>query len=421
MEIGATVSKKLERGRSRFSKALPVPPQTSQFTMEEGKLPSTSPLPPIPKDKMSALSIPRRPVGCPRSYTLSVDTVSSVYSDSPGFLSRSFSNSSRETKHSLSGADSGIEVTPPIPPKRQLPQTPKNVLGSPNDGFQSSPPRPELWRRRSVKSDRSLSISELKLLKSNGSTTSPPQKPPPERSLPAIPSQLPRSITGRKPVPARPAPRQPSLMGNKLSKSKGKRALDGARKDDAAIQQFPSFNQLPTPDYLKADRQQPFTPRLISPVSPETPPDDELPPVPPKSESRNATTKPLATTTNTPNFLVIHSREPSEALTVNSEPAMRSPQPKKVITARILTPQPSPSPKPDTTSPLALPSASFGISFPHVLSPSTIIPGLPLDIVHLVSHSRCGVTYCRFRDEKCPYSMLLRHPFSLRLLCFFGK
>ena len=361
------------RGRSRFSKALPTPPAS------RAKSPPSlhSPLPPLPKEKMSTtIAILRRPVGggqTNNSKTISIASVSSVYSDSPG-LSRSISDSSNITKDSLSA----VSETPPLPPKdsqRQFgtPKTP-NILGSP---LLNSPPRPEIWRRRSVKSDRSISFPELKLEKSNGSTASPPSRKerPPERSLPAIPNQLPRSIAGRKPVPARPAPAQP--MGNKIAKLKDK--LES--KDEAP---YPSPKQLPTPEYLKTDKQ-PLTPQVLSPVSPETPPEDP-PQVPQKSDSR-------------PNLLTTHSRDTSETLTITSEPVvMRSPQPQKAYVARILTPQPSPppaSPPPPINFP-GLPPAAEG----------TIFPGPALDIVHL----ECYQSHKFMRSSRntmCPVACMI--------------
>ena len=393
------------RGTSRFSKALPTPPERPLLPVQQKRDESPasistslhSPLPPFPVEKMQTASIPRRPVGGPTLHTKtpSRESVSSIYSDSPGF-SRSLSNSSRQTKDSISGVDSEIGLTPPLPPKdeqrKRLPKISSSTLASPISKLHSSPPRPEIWRRRSQKSDKAISFSELKLEKSNGSTASPPQGEPPNRSLPAIPTQLPRSITGRKPVPARPAPKQPDLMGDKLSKlkdnDKDKKGLGESRRLEAMAVQNPSFNRLPTPEYLKTERQESMIPQVLSPVSPETPPNENPPQVPLKSESRATLhVTPLANTTNRPNLLSSHSRDSSETLTITSEPSiMRSPQPKKAFAARILTPQPSPSPQSEETSPLAPPPpASMGVKFPTLPSPAaegTVVPGAPLTSVH---------------------------------------
>jgi hypothetical protein len=397
-----------------------------------------SALPPIPKDsppvlqsKMSAMAILRRPVGgapSEPSKTASVGSFSSsVYSDSPGF-SRSLSNSSNKTKDSQSGIDSESGPTPPLPPKdsqrQQLPETPKSTLASTAEGFQTSPPRPEIWRRRSVKSDRSIVVPELRLNKSNGSTASPPRQLPPERELPAVPSQLPRSLQGRKPVPVRPAPPQPdtSGMGIKLSKLRDKHKRGSSdSSENAQPHTHPTFTptRLPTPEYLKTDKQQPMTPQV---QSPETPPHDLPPVVPQKSESRNTSQNTLvpdgvlADTTNRPNLLSSHSRDTSETLTITSEPqVMRSPQPKKAYAAKILTPQPSPPVDPSVSSPLVLPSPAApsnqntNIKFPKFstpASPGTVLQGPEIGIVHF----ECYQNHKLMRSSKnvlCPTACMI--------------
>lgn len=413
------------RGRSRFSKALPIPPQPPHLSIKGEPSPTTasistslhSPLPPLPTDKMSTMAIPRRPVGGTTIHTKvsSVDSVSSVYSNSPGF-SRSLSNS---TKESFSGVDSESPSTPPLPPKDpqrpQLPKSPKPLQASPISNFQASSPRPELWRRRSLKSDKGISVSELKLSKSNGSTASPPQNQLFERSLPPVPMQLPRSITGRKPVPipVRAAPPQPDSMGSKLSKLKDKEKRgpsDAVRHVAPVQQQQPSSNRLPTPEYLKTDGPQSLLPQVLSPTSPETPPSENAPQVPLKSDSRAAlNVGPMANTTN---LLTTksHSRESSETLTVTSErPIMRSPQPQKTFVARILTPQPSPSTTPDA-SPLELPSPIRpNIKFPtlHSIVPEgTAFPAPPLNIVHF----ECYQSHKSMRSSRnsiCPIACMV--------------
>ncbi|CZR54412.1 uncharacterized protein PAC_04296 [Phialocephala subalpina] len=413
------------RGRSRFSKALPVAPDQSSAENEKSStmMPTQSPLPPLPKDAMvPPKTIPRRPIGgqAPPAKPPSIRSLSSVYSDSPG-LSRTISNgSSRDTKDSLRSGGSSEGDHPPPPPKDKEDQSREartNILDSPIS-LTSSPQRPEIWKRRSVKSERSIVFPDLKLAKSNGSTASPPkrQEQPTERPLP-------RSITGRKPVPARPAPPQPDLMGNRLAKLEGKlenklkkkpSSEDTSKQDEAPPQQYPSFQRLPTPEYLKADVQQPSTPQVLSPISPFTPPEETAPQLPPKAEARanhqhqNPTTKPpTMSDTEIPDLLATHSREPSETLTITSEPqVMRSPQPKKAFAARILTPQPSP----DKASPLTLGSpAAHNTYFPTLQSPAaqgTVFPGPPLDLVHYDCYQ--SHKFMRgSRNQLCPVACMI--------------
>ncbi|KAG4440211.1 hypothetical protein IFR05_004290 [Cadophora sp. M221] len=423
------------RGRSRFSKVLPVPPEEAATASEKSPAVLTSrsfrtDLPPLPSDAVKApMAIPRRPVGGgvggevkneKSTRVASISSVSSVYSDSPG-VSRSLSESSR--KDSLSGVDSEGGPTPPLPPKDkdrqnqnqnsgEKPQTAHKLSSNSISSFDNALQPTEIWRRRSAKSEHSIVFSDLKLQKSNGSTASPPrrQEQPTERP------QLPRSITGRKPVPARPAPRQPEFMGNKISKLRKKGSREDSSNDEgpapAPPQPYDSVQRLPTPEYLKADKQQPITPSILSPVSPFTPPDDKPPLVPRKSESRSLAISHgssdatiVAPTAPTPendpparnDLLAAHSRDGSDSLTITSEAVVvSSPQPRKPLAAsRILTPQPSSG----KTSPLSLPSpASHATYFPTVQSPAahgTIFQGPALDlsvpgIMHDVPETRHG-------------------------------
>jgi hypothetical protein len=401
--------------RSRFSKALPgVPDQsTTEIGVSNTNMAMSvkSALPPRPNDAMiPPKMIPRRPVGAQNKLTKppSIRSLSSVYSDTPG-LSRSLSNSS--TKDSLSAADSEDQLPSP-PPKNKEDRQTTNILDSPSS-FTGSPTQPELWKRRSVRSEKNIQVSELKLTVSNGSTASPPRRQEQTTDRP-----LPRSITGRKPVPARPAPPQPEFMGNKLSKLEGKlenklkkkNSKDTSIQDEAPSQQPPSFKQLPTPEYLKADKQQPTTPELISPLSPYTPPEEAAPQLPPKAEARTKPNpQPTMSDTEPPSLLPLHSRESSDTLTITSEPQiMRSPQPKKAFAARILTPQPSPDK--DKTSPLTLGSpAAHSSYFPTVHSPAapgTVFPGPPLELAHY----DCYQSHRYMRSSKnayCPVGCMI--------------
>jgi hypothetical protein len=121
MEMASTLPETPGRGRSRFSKALPTAPRENSPVSMKSNL-RHSPLPPLPKDAMPPrMSIPRRPVGGSKidhARAPSMASVSSVYSDSHG-LSRSISDSSRNSRDSLSGGDSEIGPTPPLPQKDQ--------------------------------------------------------------------------------------------------------------------------------------------------------------------------------------------------------------------------------------------------------------------------------------------------------------
>ncbi|KAH7418278.1 hypothetical protein BKA64DRAFT_195549 [Cadophora sp. MPI-SDFR-AT-0126] len=385
------------RGRSRFSKVLPVPPGETSARTEKSPAALTSKslrtdLPPLPSDAAAkgSMAIPRRPVGGGAggdvkneklARATSIASVSSVYSDSPG-VSRSLSGSS-STKDSLSGVDS-IEdgPTPPLPDKDrqnsdEKPQTHKissNSISSFDNALQPT----ELWRRRSAKSDRSIVFPDLVLQSSNGSTASPPRRQVQTTDRPR--DHLPRSTTNRrKPVPARPAPPQPDYMGNKVAKLRKKGSREDSRDDECpAPQPYESVQRLPTPEYLKADEQHTVTPSILSPVSPFTPPDDKPPLVPRKSESRSL----AASQGSSDATIVARDIVAPQAPTPENDPPIRL-----VAHTRggsnTLTPQPSSG----KTSPLNLPSpASHAAYFPTVRSPAapgTIFPCPELDLVHL--------------------------------------
>lgn len=371
----------------------------------------------------SAISIPRRPVLPPKSPP-KADSVnsasSSVYSDSPGFA-RSLSNSSRVTKDSLSGVDSEAGSAPPVPPKAsrpQLPQTPEHDQENLVSKFQASPPRgPEIWRRRSVKSDRSLSITELKLVDSNGATVHPPQQPIPQRSLPPVPSQAPRRPPGRKPVPLRPAPPQPDLMGIKASKLKNiaKNVSEESSSDAAPATQLPQtpIPRLGTPVQLQSDQQQSLAPQVLSPLSPNTQPSNPVTPatpaIPIKSESRRDTIAPSfnSSEANKPNFLSLSSREQNESLTIASDPAIkRSPQPRQPFATRILTPRSLPSSASDhASSPLPFPGIDSSL-LPSPAPEGTVFLGPELNIIHL----ECYQSHRLMRSTKnvlCPTACMV--------------
>ncbi len=407
-------------GRSRFSKVLPAPPDSPSSPQVSLPPPPSLPLhsskqmtvpsPPLETDAAPSLpaltraattmSIPRRPVGAQPNHVKTASSSSSIYSESPGISKRFSDSSTSDTKDSLSGIDSEeAGPTTPSPPSKdsrtqhEPPQSACNDLARPLTILKSSPPRPEIWKRRSVKSNKSISFTSLKLDWSNGSTASPPRKQEPSADPP-----LPRSLRGRKPVPSRPAPHpQPDLMGGKLAKLKNKLLRDRPDKSGnaAKVESYPSshqygaFQQLPKPGELESDKidnEPPSVPHVLTPSLPDTPPVDDAPAASQKSQSWDLI--PEVNALQATNELTLlaskHSRQSSETLTVTSEPTvMQSPQPQKAFAVGILTPQPSPA----KTSPLSLPTpAVHSIRFPilpQIAPPGTVMPGLPVTELQL--------------------------------------
>ncbi|CZT13455.1 uncharacterized protein RAG0_16957 [Rhynchosporium agropyri] len=407
------------RGRSRSSKVLLTPPgEKSAAVMSPATLTSRSlrtDLPPVSSDAVKApVIIVRRPVGGDglsgntetenSAGTASTGSVSSKYSDSPGFSQSPSGSSAKED--SVSCVDSADRPMPQLSAEDkeqqnsdEEQQTKSHKLSSASiSSFEAALNPTEIWRRRS----ESVAFPDLKLQKSNGSTASPLKR----QEQPTDQPPLPKSTTGRKPVPARPAPPQPVFMGTKISKLRKKGSREDSSNNDGsnpapAPPQPYSAHRLPTPEYLKADNQHVISPSILSPVSPVTPPDDKPPLVPRRSESRSLTTSNTSSDATIvspttcaptpendppirPHIPVAHSRDDSDTLTITAEAVIvRSPQPQKPhASARILTPELS-SGKP---SPMSLQSpATQAAYFPSIKSPATrgvVIPGPALDMSH---------------------------------------
>ncbi|KAI9050083.1 hypothetical protein LZ554_006227 [Drepanopeziza brunnea f. sp. 'monogermtubi'] len=395
--------------------------------------------------------------------TDSLASVSSVYSGSTDGSSQSLSDISTNTKDSLSGIDPevGLGPTPSLPPadkdaliqeageeSRPAKRSASNSISSLN-----SQKKEAIWRRRSLRrSDSSIVIvfEDLQLTKSNGSTTASPPKRQEQASKSQVP--IPLSITtNRKPAPFlanRPAPPQPDLMGSKVSRLRKKGSVEGniGSKDGGLQgpdrkpppQQYPAGPgpgpgpRLSMQDYARKGKQQPSTPSAPSPVSPLTPPDDGPPVLPSISESRSQNSSQYSSSEATivaPNIAPIasmallskenlnpsygHSRDISEALTIDSQPTARSPKLQKPqATRRILSPDPPPtSPPMSITSPRQSMTSPLGRAqyFPTIQSPASpgfIFPGPPLDLVHFDCYHSHRLMR-RTTNGKCPVACMI--------------
>ncbi|TEY46362.1 hypothetical protein BOTCAL_0315g00020 [Botryotinia calthae] len=405
---------------SKYTKALPSTPMElrgSQQTITSKTLPSlparTSSLPERKSSKL--MSIPRRAVGSTSiaSKKSSISSISSSgYSDS--VLSRTLSGNSNFTKDSLSYTESVFRKTPPIPEKEEQkqisPATPRKDIGSPKSLSSSkSSPTQEIWRRRSLVTQKGIEFPDLKLLKSNGSTASPPSKngnSALNRSLPKLPSQVLRyrelSDRERGLIPAREAPQAPVVppMGAKISKLKDiskRKATDQSDElskygdlntdrsghlgegytSQSKNPPYSPHGGLPTPKYLRSDedQSQPSTPQVFSPTTP--PSDLSATQIPMKSGASRPHDISVARASDrstsqrsplVPNLLHgNHSRSPSETLTITSPlDVVRSPQPQKPhATKTILTPQPSPPAESASFSPSITSTTPTVTTNPH--------------------------------------------------------
>ncbi|KAB5558509.1 hypothetical protein GE09DRAFT_115859 [Coniochaeta sp. 2T2.1] len=177
---------------------------------------------------------------------------------------------------------------------------------------QSPQSQPQIWRRRSLKAEKNLAVTELKLVSSNGSTTSastvPTPAPPPKDPSPTL-LQADHSISGttRSPLPTGPnaafpgrnirpvASRQqlvedgPDSTGQEASRVKNtlkkadrgedagvtRRASPPSATTHSKTSSISSPVRLPTPEYDTGDFKAPIVETIISPVSPASSP--ELP------------------------------------------------------------------------------------------------------------------------------------------------
>ncbi|KAJ4424997.1 hypothetical protein N0V82_000279 [Gnomoniopsis sp. IMI 355080] len=195
---------------------------------------------------------------------------------------------------------------PPSPPVKD--NRLDTSVSPPSSASNQSPAKPQIWRRRSLKSDKPLTVPELKLSVSHGSTASPQQVTSSvNNELPALPqgngsmmgteaegshaSNGSETLSGHR---IRPSPSQKSLprkptpenMGNKKSKE----SLDGFSRYAQELEQGRSTGGFKTPQYspakLSPDVHRPPTPEygqdeaqadgtaIYSPASPMTPPDE---------------------------------------------------------------------------------------------------------------------------------------------------
>lgn len=364
----------------------PVPPPKhlvnreapSTPTMAAVSRPLDSPLPPLPK-----MSIPRRPVAALAPAVMPVPTpapLSPALSQSPvgsySSLLSAYSNRSSETTprsstnsatevssakessstvstvfpHEQQVKDASQQLTiaspglsrndtglPPPPAVKdvQRPHTPPidqhNAGQSPTATqpiptlANSSPQQDQLWRRRSLRSEKNLAVPELKLVTSHGSTAasgqnlpqvtqgdSSPQPPPAappkpiENGTQSAGSRIPLPRSSNAALPGRnirPAASRQQIstpqeaMGQKTSRpakdvsSDDREEAQTAKSDHDVVPQAPRpvhpavspmksmpniaspVVRLPTPDYESSDVKNPIVETVVSPVSPASSPD----------------------------------------------------------------------------------------------------------------------------------------------------
>lgn len=271
----------------------------------------TEPSPPNPK------VLPKDTLG---GGSTKLDLVSPLYLPTP--VSSEMKSSAPHPQHGV-GLDAHTDSRPPTPPTKEIqrPITPKSSKALPSvpaeqaDTSSSSmadqsPSKPQLWRRRSLKSDKPLTVPQLKLTSSHGSTAASAQEAGALQDISSLPKPRPpfagssldspilkgfQSFPGRN---IRPSPSNKTLPRNPrpevMDYTKPRQDHDGfsqyaqevedgykASSSEAGPAISPHIQRPPTPEYdhdeSPVDANIPSMRSPTSPASPVTPPTEGRP------------------------------------------------------------------------------------------------------------------------------------------------
>lgn len=250
-----------------------------------------------------------------------LDLVSPLYLPTP--VSSEMKSNAPHSQHGA-GLEAHTDARPPTPPTKEIqrPMTPKSSKALPSIPSEhakisspmadQSPSQPQLWRRRSLKSDKPLTVPQLKLTSSHGSTAASAQevgalqqdiyslpKPRPPFAGSALDSPILKgfqSFPGRN---IRPSPSNKTLPKNPrpeiMENPKPREDQDGfsqyaqevedgykaSSSEAAAPALSPRIQRPPTPEYdhgeSPIDGNFPSMRSPASPASPVTPPTEGRP------------------------------------------------------------------------------------------------------------------------------------------------
>ncbi|KAI3397566.1 hypothetical protein diail_10659 [Diaporthe ilicicola] len=247
-----------------------------------------------------------------------LDLVSPLYLPTP--VSSEMKTNAPHLQHDA-GLEEHTDSRPPTPPAKEFPRpmTPKisealpsappgQKITSPSMADQS-PSQPQLWRRRSLKSDKPLTVPQLKLTSSHGSTAasaqeagilqqdaSPLPRPRPPFAGSALDSPILmgfQSFPGRniRPSPSNkslPRNPRPEIMDNIKPREDhdgfsqyAQEVEEGYKASEAGPALSPHMQRPPTPEYdhdeSPVDAHVPSMRSPTSPASPVTPPTEGRP------------------------------------------------------------------------------------------------------------------------------------------------
>lgn len=197
-------------------------------------------------------------------------------------------------KSPADGKQTSASSTPPPPPSKdnasqaERPSTPPKPLQVGPELGAPSPPRQQIWRRRSIKGSREL--PDLRLDYSHGSTAStstistitqkplPIPKPSPIEGSPADPGS--GSAQGKREAAPEPPAKEGPTMGSgssKIDRLKKKfhvsHRSDDTTKSSKSNGSAPVVNRPPTPEYQREEEKTPVINSFVSPVSPASSPE----------------------------------------------------------------------------------------------------------------------------------------------------
>ncbi|KAK2605221.1 hypothetical protein N8I77_008075 [Diaporthe amygdali] len=363
----------------------------------------TEPSPPNPK------VLPKDTLG---GGSTKLDLVSPLYLPTP--VSSEMKTNAPHPQHGA-GLEEHTDSRPPTPPTKEIqrPMTPKSSKALPSAPSEQkpttsssmadqSPSQPQLWRRRSLKSDKPLTVPQLKLTSSHGSTAASTQeagilqqdisslpRPRPPFAGSALDSPILKgfqSFPGRN---IRPSPSNKSLPRNPrpeiMVNTKPKEDLDGFsqyaqeveegyKASEAGPALSPHIQRPPTPEYdhdeSPVDAHVPTMRSPTSPASPVTPPTEGRPLsiIPEDIIRSNAAPAPAAPPPSGP----LPSLPPRSS--------SRGPPPPGSASGRLGLPR-SPAP-PGRSSPGAASPASIS---PAAASPAATSPAAPAPVAQMAA------------------------------------
>ncbi|CEJ89323.1 hypothetical protein VHEMI05172 [[Torrubiella] hemipterigena] len=201
----------------------------------------------------------------------------------------SFNSSRQPSPLRLTKEASPTKTLPSIPAKQPTPppKSPVRAELPASNLAKTSPPRPEIWRRRPQNNSGSRELPDLNLGRGYGSPVAVPKAPSsPEKEISDMPSPT---------KPARSRPNPTGLPGRNVRPGAAKGAVSNSSTRRPDLDMYPS-QRPPTPEYRKSEGKAPSIEVVKKPASPVSSSADsptrsspdftsrDIPPKPPKHD-----------------------------------------------------------------------------------------------------------------------------------------